>query len=469
MNTIKSFALFFCTIFMLNLAACSNAAKQKQQEQKPANLTTGQVISRVVCRRDSSLSYALYLPKNYDPSRRLPLIIAFDSHAAGKLPVDLFCAEAEHYGYIIAGSNNSKNGVAWDITSSQYEVMRKDILQKLSVDTNKIYTAGFSGGSRVASSVAIFTGGVAGVIGCAAGFPQIDKPISHKFSYLGIVGNEDFNYTEMKALDKGLEGAGFAHHLLVFNGKHAWPPAEIVPSIFAWLELDAMRQKLKEPDQNFIRTFSETCLKEADSLSRKNEVVAEYLQCIKAKDYLNGVADISAFSERIEHLIQTEPVKRQAIEDERIAQKETQLQQYYAGSIGPQSEDWWKAEVKRLNGPTGNNIAKTDRAMYKRVLSYLSLAAYMKSNGALQSGDKEKAGYFIRIYALVDPTNPEAPYLEADLLASQGKEDDALKSLSKAFDLGFNDLKRIQNDPAFVNFKGKPDYEQIINRIQNNK
>jgi len=463
------FSLFFCSALIIQMAACSNGTTHKQIEQKLTRLSPGQVIPNVTCINDSTISYALFLPKNYDPTKRYPLIIAFDSHAAGKLPVDLFSHEAERFGYIVAGSNNSKNGVAWEITSGQYRIMRKDILQRLSIDTSRIYTAGFSGGSRVASSVAIFLGSISGVLGCSAGFPQLDRPLSRKFSYLGIVGDEDFNFTEMEALDKGLDGVGFPHHLLVFNGKHAWPPAVVIPSVFSWLELDAMRQRLKDPDQVFIKNFAERCQSQADSLHLKNEIVAEYQQCLKAKDFLNGVSDISSFLERIMRLSQTDQVKKQATEDDQIAEKETQLQQYYTTVISPQSETWWEAEVKRLNGSAGNNLAKANRTMYKRVLSYLSLWAYMKSSGALKAGDQQNAGYFIRIYAIIDPTNAEAPYLEAGLFAAQGKDDEALKSLNKAVDLGFNDLKRIQGDPAFTNLRGKAGYESILDRIRDMK
>jgi hypothetical protein len=464
-QTIPLPTLFFA-MFLLQNASCSSGPKQEQPKQKEAILAYGKAISSVSCIQDSALSYALYIPKNYDPSRHYPLLIAFDSHAAGKLPVDLFSGEAERYGYIIAGSNNSKNGLTWEITSAQYEIMHRDILQRLSIDTNRIYTVGFSGGSRVASSVAIFLGGISGVIGCSAGFPQINKPLTSKFSYLGIVGNEDFNYTEMKALDKGLESAGFMHHLLVFNGKHAWPPADVIPSIFTWLELDAMRNRLKASDHVFINAFAEKCLSEVDSLSRKYELLAEYQQCLKAKDYLKGVADITSFSERISHLNQTAEIKKQAAEDDRLAEKETQLQQYYAAAIGSQSEDWWKTEVKHLNGFTSSTVPKTERTMYKRVLSYLSLATYMQASGAIKADDQQKAGYFIRIYELVDPTNPEAPYLYASWLASRGQDTEAIGSLAKAIDLGFDDFNRLDNDTVFIKLRGKQEYETIVSRIK---
>ena len=123
-------------------------------------------------------------------------------------------------------------------------------------------------------------------------------------------------------------------------------------------------------------------------------------------------------------------------------------------------------EVKHMNSPAGRKRNKAESTMYKRVLSYLSLAAYMQASSALKSGDQEKAGYFIRIYALVDPTNAEAPYLEAGWFAKQGKGEEAMKSLSKAVDLGFTDLKRFESDPAFKRYQGRQDYKTILSRMR---
>ena len=459
---------FLFALLLLQLTACSPGKKHKQAEQK-SSFTPGKVISRVTCLQDTTFSYALFLPQSYDPAKRYPLVIAFDAHGAGKLAVDLFSAQAALHGYIVAGSNNSKNGIAWDITDAQYDVMRRDILQRLSIDTSRIYTAGFSGGSRVAASVAIFNGGISGVIGCSAGFPQIDRPLTTRFSYLGVVGNADFNFSEMKALDKALAAAGFVHHLLVFEGIHAWPPSSLIPSIFTWLELDAMRRKLKPADEVYISGIREKYKQEIDSLHLKNSLVEEYAKCIEAAQFLNGVADVGSFAGQATRLSQSAALKKQGKEDDRLARKETQLQQYYAEALRTQHEKWWRSEVERLGGSAVKYLGKSERTMYKRVLSWLSLAAYMQASGALKAGERENAGRMIRIYALVDPTNAEAPYLEATWWAQQGKEAESLRSLTKAVELGFTDLKRIESDPAFTSIKGSPGYERIISRMKDKK
>src|SRR5215212_4645058 len=74
------------------------------------DLPAGQILERVTCAADSSQSYALYLPSGYTPSRAWPVILAFDPGGRGRVPVERYRAAAERYGFIVIGSNNSRNG-----------------------------------------------------------------------------------------------------------------------------------------------------------------------------------------------------------------------------------------------------------------------------------------------------------------------------------------------------------------------
>ena len=62
-------------------------------------------------RRRPTQSYAFYLPRELlARARNWPLILAFDPGGRGRTPVERYQAAAEQYGYIVAGSNNSRNG-----------------------------------------------------------------------------------------------------------------------------------------------------------------------------------------------------------------------------------------------------------------------------------------------------------------------------------------------------------------------
>src|SRR6187551_2176315 len=72
----------------------------------------GQLLEKVGCEADPAQTYALYVPSTYTAEKLWPVIYCFDPGARGRTPVERLQAAAEKYGYIVAGSNNSRNG-AW--------------------------------------------------------------------------------------------------------------------------------------------------------------------------------------------------------------------------------------------------------------------------------------------------------------------------------------------------------------------
>ena len=136
-------------------------------------LPRGQVIENVTCKADSQQSYSLFLPSRYAPDKKWPILYAFDPAARGKLPVNLFKEAAEKFGFIVVGSNNSRNGLQ---VTPIIAALWVDTHERFSIDERRVYTAGFSGGARVASSVGFTYRGVAGVIACSGGFPPRVSP-----------------------------------------------------------------------------------------------------------------------------------------------------------------------------------------------------------------------------------------------------------------------------------------------------
>src|SRR3989454_1955839 len=155
-------------VSMVLLVSLSPSAQATQQTNA---IPKGQIVERMECLSDSSQSYALYLPSNYTPDRKWPILYALDPGARGKTPVEHFKEAAEKYGWILAGSNNSRNG-PWRRAAEAWSAMTKDTLQRFSIDDNRVYVTGFSGGARVALQLAqLCQDCLAGVIASGAGFP----------------------------------------------------------------------------------------------------------------------------------------------------------------------------------------------------------------------------------------------------------------------------------------------------------
>ena len=99
--------------------------------------------------------------------------------------------------------------------------------------------------------------------------------------------------------------------------------------------------------------------------------------------------------------------------------------------------------------------------MYKRLNAYLSLAFYSLSNRLIAQNQNDAAAYFVSLYKKVDPTNSEAWYFSAILNARKNNAPTAKADLKKAVALGFNDKKRLEQQPEFTNGKVNIDLEEI--------
>ncbi|HLK22298.1 MAG TPA: hypothetical protein VKT81_25300 [Bryobacteraceae bacterium] len=248
---------------MFRLTACLFVSLAAYAEDLPL----GKIIDEVKCAAEPSQSYALYLPSNYSASRTWPLILAFAPMAHGRFPVERLHEAAEKYGYIVAGSNNSHNG-DWKSSMAAIRAMPADITSRFSIDVKRVYTAGFSGGARVAMHVAESSGKIAGVIACSAGFPDGHARKSAPFPIYATVGTEDFNYREMRELDRMLTTP---HRLVIFEGSHDWLPASLADDALAWLEFQTLNSGAQPRPEWESKTETKADLKKELALERREE------------------------------------------------------------------------------------------------------------------------------------------------------------------------------------------------------
>jgi len=240
------FFLFPCFIY----GSCSSNSNSKSTTQnsgsdtvqKPVTVAmkhhfrvfnTGEVINHIPSIQDSGETFCLYLPKDYDSTKSWPIIYLYDAHARGKLPVNKYKDLAEKYQLVLVGSNNSQNG----LQPEAYDKIANDLFTTtqgiLNISPTKIITAGFSGGGKVAATVAIKNSAVASVISCGAGL-DIRSLGSGYFNYITVVGKGDFNYWDMIETDQQISKTPLKHLLLTFDGIHEWPDVKTMSEAIAF-------------------------------------------------------------------------------------------------------------------------------------------------------------------------------------------------------------------------------------------
>ncbi|HNW88919.1 MAG TPA: hypothetical protein PKN48_04600 [Bacteroidales bacterium] len=462
-NYLNLMLIAVCITFL----SCSGNKKQEKTNEPVVEY--GKVNTKVKCQKNRTHSYAAYLPSYYSEEKKYPVVICFDPSGNGAAPLDSLKDAAEKLGYILIGSNVSKNGTSWDATAAHYDVLLADIMERFGVDQSRIYTCGFSGGSRVASSVAILKGGIASVIGCSAGFPQLKESIKTKFDYIGFTGSDDMNYAEMVNLDGALEKNGMRHQLIIFEGTHAWPPKEVLSEAFIWMELNAMKDKKKPEDKNYIDKNLSDLKTNLEKIQKQGNVYNEYLLTKKIVTYFKGLADISTYEESLTRLEANASVKNGINNAILNLKKELAMQQKYAPKLSSENAAWWKNEIAYLDRFISLSSNADEKHIVKRVLEYLSLSAFSASSSLYGQNNFAEAEHYIELYAIIDADNPEPEFMYARIFARKKDADKTMEHLKKAADLGFADKSRIDNDTIFMKFNEDKRYAEITGIIEKNK
>jgi pimeloyl-ACP methyl ester carboxylesterase len=238
-------------------------------------------------------------------------LMAFHPGARGRSMVEKYQAAAEQYGYIVAGSNTSRNG-PWEVSGAAVKAMATDLGQRLSIDPQRIYLTGLSGGARVAMQVALTNAHIAGVIASSGGYPDSRPRSKVGFAVFGTAGTEDFNYLEMRMLDRKLTSP---HRLAVFTGGHTLPPDEVAIDAIEWMELQAMKSDRRARDEALIDRWLQK-RRTAIGASAGTETV-HGLEALVAD--FTGLRDVTADAARLNELLKRREM-RDALERERDAE-----------------------------------------------------------------------------------------------------------------------------------------------------
>ena len=445
------------------------------------SIPRGQIVDRIEALSDASQSYALYLPSNYTPNRKWPVLYAFDPGGRGRVPVERFKDAAEKYGWIVLGSNNSRNG-PWDLAVNAWNAMQKDSHQRFAIDDDRMYATGFSGGARAAVRVAAGCKCLAGVMANGAGFPVDVAPSSQMhFLFFGAAGVEDFNYPEIKSLDEPLTKAGITHRIQIFDGRHEWPPVSVATSAVEWMELNAMRTGKRPRDDGFIGATWERLLSDAKTLEEAKKYYEAYQLYLDVAQSFKGLRDVAQIETKVAQLSDSREVKAAIRQEQaqirRQQELESQLNSLIAGRDGGapsnQSEEGIDSRNRlqsilidlRLQSKASED--STQRRVARRVLDGLFIGLVEQGIGLLQT--EKNYSESIKRLKLATEVNPDrsgAYFYLAWAYAANGDKKKSLQFLNKAVEKGFSDAGMITANKEFDSLRNDPDYQQILARIK---
>jgi len=415
-------------ILALALALVLSFSAFSQSQQR------GVVIDTVVCSHAKQQSYALYLPSNYDSTKSWPVIFIFEPAARGSLPVNQFKEAAEELGYVLLGSNNSRNG-SWDIAFDAADAMFVDAFARYNIDSERVYTSGFSGGSRVSSAIARITGKINGVIACGAGFSTAEEYQLEKNSsvfYAAVVGNQDMNYQEHRQLESELDNRNVENTRIIFNNGHQWPNSVYLKEALYWMELQCSKNNKSTSSQFAVDRAYELTKSRADStFNNGNYVLAAEIYKSLIADY-EGLIDIEPLKLKLDSLAQEKEYKKQLKQQEKINERELDYRKELGDAftelyftklkVGNDSElrgmAWWESKVDFFKKLSNKDDFQT-RNMALRLLNVIWARCAESSFNYMSMNDYEMAQVLTKIWLYTQP-NLWGKWNMAKVLAFQG-------------------------------------------------
>lgn len=454
-------------LLSLTLFSCGDSTDATQADSVPAPqeiaITTGTITS-LSCKLDVTNAYEVYLPTSLRDTGVYPVVFFFSPDGNGKVPLEKYKSIAEEWQFILVGSDYTKNGMDANLAMNGANNLVNDVVSRFNVDPARIYLSGFSGGARIAGGLALQRMDVTGVICCSATPPQSVAPRG----YIGVAGLGDMNYLEMKKFQSTQSGPSPSaplrtslSELLVFDGKHEWPPVMMMENAMLMISLYQPGTAQSGDMNEMSDSLTANVLAQCDSLSAIS-CLLEYNLLMSAENAEKNFSGSGAISERRKNMNESNCVKNDEKKWAEVEAEESDLQLVLQESILAHDTTWW-----RENADSYFETTKTgaEKFMRQRLRGYTSLLCYTYCNQAFSMNNVHAAEKLVKVYSIVDPTNNEWAYLQSAMYMRLNLTADAIISMNRAVELGFHDRKRVEKDPVFAPVMNDPAFQQVLSKM----
>ena len=342
---------------------------------------------------------------------------------------------AERLGYIVIGSNNSRNG-SWKMESEAAQAVFDDTRARLAIDQRRLYFAGFSGGARVASAIAQRCKCAAGVLLNGAGFSTGMPPSRDSvFPVFAAVGVFDFNYGEIIQLQDQLAAQ------LTFEGTHEWAPPAVMQEAFAWFRVIAIKQGLEPADDAFITMQAERSVERAKNLEQQGELFAAWRAYSQAAEEFDAFPAAASLKRAATFLESQKAVRDGSRHERQEIEEQSQLTQEIALGMSAMRDNG-AARTDLRNDLERKIIALRERSTHekhaekvrvlRRALGGLLVQAIESGGPPFDVRDFTLARDYFQLAAAADPGSVWALQNLAAVQAQTGDPKAAFASLRRA-------------------------------------
>lgn len=421
---------------------------------------------------DSLFTMTYYLPSQYDRSESWPVIFVFDPSGRGDVAVDRFRSAAEKYGYIIAASDGIKNG-SYQRNYHRARSLFDKANAEFHLDSINQFTAGFSGGARLASAIAGLSKNIRGVLAAGAGvnsrYLTVDQ--IEPFVFIGMAGDKDFNFAEVKSSEVLLRSIKYPHEMIWFEGGHDWPPYEVVEKAVRDLSVKMHSRGQQKRSKEELNSMYKEEMAYSRKLQDEGNMVWAYENLEKMRSWYGFLDKDRALKDEMKEVKRMKGFRSQRSDLDYIDEiEQLYLQEYLKfllDDIGVgelEALGYWDQELKHIEKSFVNHKEEAYRNMAFRIIAMLRLVG-TKANEELQEPEHFKQLLFTNIFLTLTDKRDYDAYLESVRFAvALGEYEIALYYTDKLLENEFKDIERLRNYPGITLLRIQPEFGEVLEK-----
>lgn len=404
-------------------------------------LQKGVVIPAVQLENSDDKSYALYLPNSYESSQSYPVVFVFDEAGMGAKAAQQFSIGANLTQSIIVAPNYIFSD-SLNVSVKQSAQLINTIYQRLAVNKEKIILAGIGRGSIVASTNALLSSDVYGVIAINEVFID-EKLLNQNSKAKFVLLNKDTGkyYYNLKRIENLYSFREKLKGYYEFSSEDQWPDGGYLSAAM----VDLLQNSASAED---IEKYYKNDIAYGTSLYKKRRHLEAYDFVFDLKKQYKKELDIDEQKELLKTVRGSSAYKlskiyrNQARFDEQLLRQDIlffldeDVLKAYFDNLG-----WWNYQMDEIDATidsTASNAQQRKSALRLKAFTQSQVeqkySLYAQNNGTL-----EQLLFLNILRTLVNPDNQEAFINIISLSAKEGDESAALFYLEELLRTGYSD------------------------------
>jgi hypothetical protein len=435
-------------------------------------LKKGIVLDSLALNDSIARQITLYLPKDFDPSRRWPVVFLCDTDGEMKTKLRYLTAPAEKNGYILASSHGLRDSSSLTekilLISSSLEKLKG----LLPLDLNGVYTTGYDKGGQLATIVPSMIRGVTGVLTVASGLPNLELLNPREpFDYVGIMGRADFQYLGLLSDEEILDQRKVPATILYHGEGHQWPDLRYLDLGMQTLTLMRMKKGTHPMDSTKIGTAFQDYQDLIRDYDQAGQAGLAFYYASEGEDIFKGLVDTDWFRMRKKEIRKSSAFKEQKRDWEAVRLNEILLSEEYnfyleedVMSFNLDNLGWWNHQMGKIT-KYKNSTKREEQLLGQRLEGYLNALV----DEYIEISERPNPDYdgLILLNMLKTITAPfdYDSYLQViSLTAKYGDSGTANYYLEELLKKGYSDADQLYSLPNTGLLKISPEYNALIDQ-----